>query len=149
MYLLYQSHLFVSISYYHNFASKLFCSGNLLHSEPRSMTSRSGLNRHFLSMSFFDCILSFVILLSLLLSFSLNPAFLALSFQLSLLSLSLPLSFSLSHCCCELPFPCAAGVVIPKSKRELLRKHLWLPTSLWLCSLPIFTTGAFEVMNEK
>lgn len=37
----------------------------------------------------------------------------------------------------------------PKSKRELLGKHLWLPPSLWLCSLPIFTTGPFEVMNEK
>ena len=71
------------------------------------------------------------------------------SSQLSLLSLSLSLSFSFSHCCSELPLPYAAGVVRSKPKRELLRKHLWFPPSLWLCSLPIFTSGSFQVMNEK
>lgn len=76
-----------------------------------------------------------------------HPASLAFVFQLSLLSLSL--SPFLSHCCCERTFPCAAGVVMLQSRRGLLRKHLWLPSSLWLCSLPISTTGAFEVMNEK
>lgn len=74
--------------------------------------------------------------------------FFSLSSSLYYHSLSLSL-FSLSLCCCELTFPCAAGVVVPRSERELLRKHLRLPTSLWLCSFPIFATGPFEVMNEK
>lgn len=85
------------------------------------------------------------------LSCTLHPvfhAFFSLSSSLYYLSLALAL-FSLSLCCCELTFPCAAGVVVPESERELLTKHLWLPTSLWLCSFPIFTTGPFEVMNEK
>lgn len=62
----------------------------------------------------------------------------------SLYYLSHSLSLTLSLSSCELPFPCNAGVVIPKSKNELLRKHLWLPPSLWLRSLPIFTTGPLK-----
>lgn len=72
--------------------------------------------------------------------------FFFLSSSLYYLSLAL---FFLPLCCYELTFPCAAGVVVPESERELLGKHLRLPASLWLCSFPIFTTGLFEVMNEK
>lgn len=50
-----------------------------------------------------------------------------LSSSLYYLSLSL---FFLSLCCYELTFPCAAGVVVPEFERELLKKHLRLPTSL-------------------
>lgn len=67
--------------------------------------------------------------------------FFRLSSSLYYHSLSL---FSLSLCCCELTFPCPAGVVVPRSERELLRKHLRLPTSFWLCSFPIFATGPLK-----
>lgn len=88
--------------------------------------------------------------LSSALSCSLHPVFHAFFPCPALFIITLSLSlFSLSLCCCELTFPCAAGVVVPRSERELLRKHLRLPTSLWLCSFPNFATGPFEVMNEK
>lgn len=110
--------------------------------EPGSRTSIKPSLHH--SMSLTDGIISF----SFFIICSLSRSSLSCFFLPALFIISVSLTL-LSHCCCELPFPCAAGVVITKSKRELLRKHLWLPPSLWLRSLPIFTTGPFEVMNEK
>lgn len=120
------------------------------HVEPGSRTCLHHFQpSHSMSLTDFIISVSFFIICSLALIPSCSSLSCFFFSQLSLLSLSLSLSFSLSHCCCELPFPCTPGVVIPKSKRELLKKHLWLPPSLWLCSSPIFTTGPFEVMNEK
>lgn len=74
-----------------------------------------------------------------------------LCFLLStLVIISVSLTFRFLFSLLQQPaFPIHVRHGFTQIQRELLRKHLWLPPSLWLCSLPVVTTGPFEVMNEK
>lgn len=65
-----------------------------------------------------------------------------LFFCSALYYLSLPLFF-LSLCCYELTFPCAEGVVIPKSERELLGKTSPITNVSLAMLLPNFYNWSF------